>query len=54
MSGSAAPPRLAALASAGGGPEKRTFHMLRKPAILFAPDRVLRKAAQPIKLPPIR
>ena len=32
------PPRLAPLASAGCGTEKRTFHVLRKPDILFAPD----------------
>ena len=38
MSRSAAPPRLAPLASAGCGTEKRTFHVLRKPDILFAPD----------------
>ena len=32
------PPRLASLASSGGGTPKRTFHVLRKPDILFAPD----------------
>ncbi len=33
------PTRLAPLASQGGGLEKRIFHVLHKPDILFAPDR---------------
>ena len=34
------PPRLALLASSGGGTPKRTIHVLQKPDILFAPDRI--------------
>ena len=32
------PPRLAPLASEGGGTEKRTLHVLQKPDISFATD----------------
>ncbi len=38
MSRSARPPRLAPLASSDGGTPKRTFHVLGKPAIPFAPN----------------